>query len=247
MMNEPLERLQWVRKQTGLNAKEFAESVGMTAPGFHNMVARSSRVTRVLANSVELVHGYRAEWILTGEGLRKTDLRERLDPAEQAVLEFTEAFAADGRLSGNYLSRGIEEHRQRQAMDHANWVHKCQLQGEDDIEAKWDEHKRRRIEQQDSLGELRGIIQELQTGGLSQKLVRPLLLAVHFRERWESLRDRSQDFRNIKNLGLEQDFEDALENAQKILKKLDALFALDDEQRAMLENHTMKKGGEWES
>ncbi|MEC7416853.1 MAG: hypothetical protein VX420_01400, partial [SAR324 cluster bacterium] len=96
-------------------------------------------------------------------------------------------------------------------------------------------------------GELRGIIQELQTGGLSQKLVRPLLLAVHFRERWESVRDRSMDFRAMQSFGLEQDFEDALNRSQKILKKLDALFALDDEQRAVLENHTMKKGGEWES
>ena len=43
------------------------------------------------------------------------------------------------------------------------------------------------------------------------------------------------------------EIEDALNRAQKILKKLDALFALNDEQRAELDNHTMKKGGEWES
>jgi hypothetical protein len=72
-MNAPLDRLQWIRKQTGLNTKRFAMSVGMGAAGFHNMVARSSRVSRVLANSTELIHGYRAEWILTGEGLRRED------------------------------------------------------------------------------------------------------------------------------------------------------------------------------
>ena len=92
MMNEPLERLHWIRKQTGLNAKEFAKSVGMTAPGFHNMVARSSRVNRVLANSVELIHGIRAEWILTGEGNRRADVMGRLDAAGQTMLDAIETW-----------------------------------------------------------------------------------------------------------------------------------------------------------
>jgi hypothetical protein len=75
-LNPPLKRLQEVRNGTGLNAQEFAESVGMTAPGFHNMVARSSRVSRVLANSVELIHGIRAKWILMGEGLPRVKQQE---------------------------------------------------------------------------------------------------------------------------------------------------------------------------
>jgi|TARA_Y100000310_G_scaffold342840_1_gene447829 hypothetical protein len=93
--NAPLERLLWIRKQTGLNAKEFAKSVGMTAPGFHNMVARSSRVKRVLANSVELIHGIRAEWILTGEGNRRADVRGRLDAAGQTMLDAIETWMQD--------------------------------------------------------------------------------------------------------------------------------------------------------
>ena len=246
MMNEPLERLHWIRKQAGLNAKEFAESVGMTAPGFHNMVARSSRVNRVLANSVELIHGIRAEWILTGEGMRKADAKERLDAAGQAMLESAEVFDAGGWLLDDYIFRELEEDANRQATDYGRWLNKCSVQGMD-IDAELDRHKQRRIEQQDLLSELWRMFRDLRAGGLSQELVRPLLLALHFRERWESVRDRSMDFRAMQSFGLEQDFEDALENAQKILKKLDALFALDDEQRAMLENHTMKKGGEWES
>jgi hypothetical protein len=93
--NAPLERLLWIRKQTGLNAKEFAKSVGMTAAGFHNMVARSSRVKRVLANSVELIHGIRAEWILTGEGNRRADVRGRLDAAGQTMLDSIETWMQD--------------------------------------------------------------------------------------------------------------------------------------------------------
>ena len=246
MMNEPLERLHWIRKQAGLNAKEFAKSVGMTAPGFHNMVARSSRVNRVLANSVELIHGIRAEWILTGEGMRKADAKERLDAAGQAMLESAEVFDAGGRLLDDYIFRELEEDANRQATDYGRWLNKCSVQGMD-IDAELDRHKQRRIEQQDLLSELWRMFRDLRAGGLSQELVRPLLLALHFRERWESVRDRSMDFRAMQSFGLQQDYEDALNRAQKILKKLDALFALDDEQRAVLENHTMKKGGEWES
>ena len=246
MMNEPLERLHWIRKQAGLNAKEFAKSVGMTAPGFHNMVARSSRVNRVLANSVELIHGIRAEWILTGEGMRKADAKERLDAAGQAMLESAEVFDAGGRLLDDYIFRELEEDANRQVTDYGRWLNKCSVQGMD-IDAELDRHKQRRIEQQDLLSELWRMFRDLRAGGLSQELVRPLLLALHFRERWESVRDRSMDFRAMQSFGLQQDYEDALNRAQKILKKLDALFALDDEQRAVLENHTMKKGGEWES
>ena len=246
MMNEPLERLHWIRKQAGLNAKEFAKSVGMTAPGFHNMVARSSRVNRVLANSVELIHGIRAEWILTGEGMRKADARGRLDAAGQAMLESAEVFDAGGRLLDDYIFRELEEDANRQATDYGRWLNKCSVQGMD-IDAELDRHKQRRIEQQDLLSELWRMFRDLRAGGLSQELVRPLLLALHFRERWESVRDRSMDFRAMQSFGLERDFEDALNRSQKILKKLDALFALNDEQRAELDNHTMQQEGRWES
>ena len=69
-MNNPLERLTWVREKAGLNSKAFAESIGITASGLHNMYTRKSRVSKVLANSVELIHGCRAEWLLEGKGYR---------------------------------------------------------------------------------------------------------------------------------------------------------------------------------
>ena len=68
-IENPLDRLSWVRKKVGLNSKAFAESIGLTASGLHNMYTRKSRVTEVLANSVELIHGIRAKWLLTGEGM----------------------------------------------------------------------------------------------------------------------------------------------------------------------------------
>ena len=68
-IENPLDRLSLVRKKVGLNSKKFAESIGLTASGLHNMYTRKSRISKVLANSVELIHGIRAKWLLTGEGL----------------------------------------------------------------------------------------------------------------------------------------------------------------------------------
>ena len=70
-IENPLDRLSWIRKKVGLNSKAFAESIGLTASGLHNMYTRKSRVSKVLANSVELIHGIRAKWLLTGEGITK--------------------------------------------------------------------------------------------------------------------------------------------------------------------------------
>ena len=70
-IENPLDRLSWVRKKVGLNSKAFAESIGLTASSLHNMYTRESRVTEVLANSVELIHGIRAKWLLTGKGIMK--------------------------------------------------------------------------------------------------------------------------------------------------------------------------------
>ncbi len=72
-MENPLDRLSWVRKKVGLNSKAFAESIGLSASGLHNMYTRKSRVNEVLAYSIELVHGVRSKWLLTGEGLKITE------------------------------------------------------------------------------------------------------------------------------------------------------------------------------
>ncbi len=85
-MGNPLERLTWVRDRVSRNSKSFAESIGMTAAALHNMYTRKSRVTPVLANSVELVHGIRAEWLLTGEGDQEVAEYNGLTPLERCGL-----------------------------------------------------------------------------------------------------------------------------------------------------------------
>ena len=86
-LKAPLDRLLWVQKMKGMNSKDFAESIGLTGPAFHNLKTRNSKISRPLAYAVELKTGISAEWILTGEVRPESDPRNRLDLSEQAVLE----------------------------------------------------------------------------------------------------------------------------------------------------------------
>ena len=108
-MKNPLDRLSWVRERVGLNSKAFAESIGLTAAGLHNMYTRKSRVTEVLANSVELVHGIRAQWLLSGEGLRVTDHHILLDANEQALLECIKNSNGGNILLGEFVLKELED------------------------------------------------------------------------------------------------------------------------------------------
>jgi hypothetical protein len=200
--------------------------------------------------AIEAVHGIRAEWILTGEGLRQADARERLDVADQAMLESIEALNAGDRCLEDFIVWEIERGFSDQSTNYLRWLNRSEIPGElprDAFDAASSKYEQKRVEQQELLSKLRRHIRGLKEGNLKQMIVRPLLLALHFRERWESVRDRSMDFRAMQSFGLERDFEDALNRSQKILKKLDALFALNDEQRAELDNHTMQQEGRWES
>lgn len=75
-MNEQLARLQSIWEQSGMNQTQFARSLGLSQPAFSRMFTRDAPVSRVLAQSCELVHGFRADWILTGEGPKRAAARD---------------------------------------------------------------------------------------------------------------------------------------------------------------------------
>ena len=62
-LKAPLDRLLRVQKLKGMNSKDFAESIGLTGPAFHNLKTRNSKISRPLAYAVELKTGISAEWI----------------------------------------------------------------------------------------------------------------------------------------------------------------------------------------
>lgn len=80
------ERLRQVLKEENESGRVFSKSIGLSPTSFHKVLTGTAALTPSLANSIELVYGYRAQWLLRGEGMRKADPREKLNAAEQTIL-----------------------------------------------------------------------------------------------------------------------------------------------------------------
>ncbi len=233
-MTNPLDRLSWVRERVGLNSKAFAESIGLTAAGLHNMYTRKSRVTDVLANSVELVHGIRAQWLLTGEGLRITDHRTLLDASEQALLECIENSKGGKILVGEFVLKELEDEIESESIIYGRWLSRVAANGKHKGE-DWSKYEKLRIKKEKLRSEIWDVLNNLREGGLKQIIVDPLLLAIHFKDRWNEIRERSADYKQMQSFGLQPDFDEAYLTLKKIVEKMKGLFRLTNEQKKILE------------
>ena len=233
-MKNPLDRLSWVRERVGLNSKAFAESIGLTAAGLHNMYTRKSRVTDVLANSVELVHGIRAQWLLTGEGLRVTDHRTLLDASEQALLECIENSKGGKILVGEFVLKELEDEIEIESVIYGRWLSRVAAKGKHKGE-DWSKYEKLRIKKEKLRSEIWDVLNNLREGGLKQIIVDPLLLAIHFKDRWNEIRERSADYKQMQSFGLQSEFDAAHLTLKKIVEKMKGLFRLSNEQKKKLE------------
>ncbi len=233
-MKNPLDRLSWVRERVGLNSKAFAESIGLTAAGLHNMFTRKSRVTEVLANSVELVHGIRAQWLLSGEGLRVTDHHILLDASEQALLECIKNSQGGNILLGEFVLKELEDEIESASVIYGRWLNRTAAKGKHK-EEEWAKFKKLRIKKEKLRSEIWDVLNNLREGGLKQIIVDPLLLAIHFKDRWNEIRERSADYKQMQSFGLQPDFDEAYLTLKKIVEKMKGLFRLTNEQKKILE------------
>ena len=233
-MKNPLDRLSWVRERVGLNSKAFAESIGLTAAGLHNMYTRKSRVTEVLANSVELVHGIRAQWLLSGEGLRNTDHHTLLDASEQALLECIENSKGGNILLGEFVLKELEDEIESASVIYGRWLSRTAAMGKHK-EEEWAKFEKLRIKKEKLRSEIWDVLNNLREGGLKQIIVDPLLLAIHFKDRWNEIRERSADYKQMQSFGLQPDFDEAYLTLKKIVEKMKGLFRLTNEQKKILE------------
>ena len=203
-MENPLERLTWVRDRVSLNSKSFAESIGMTAAALHNMYTRKSRVTPVLANSVELVHGVRAEWLLTGEGDQEVAEYSGLTPLERcglnALLSHSQKWyhlehlifeKHESKISdyfGKSLREGVDlenaQVRRKNALFQLNSIRQVFRELERDEQAILNDK------------ELRGK-EKLSEKEKKTRLGQALLLAVHFGDEWESIKADCQQWKDV--------------------------------------------------
>ena len=233
-MKNPLDRLSWVRERVGLNSKAFAESIGLTAAGLHNMYTRKSRVTEVLANSVELVHGIRAQWLLSGEGLRVTDHHILLDASEQALLECIKNSKGGNILLGEFVLKELDNEIESASVIYGRWLNRTAAKGKHK-EEEWSKYEKLRIKKEKLRTELWDVLNNLREGDVKQIVVDPLLLAIHFKDRWKEIRERSIDYKQMQSFGLQPDFDEAYLTLKKIVEKMKGLFRLTNEQKKILE------------
>ena len=233
-MKNPLDRLSWVRERVGLNSKAFAESIGLTAAGLHNMYTRKSRVTEVLANSVELVHGIRAQWLLSGEGLRVTDHHILLDASEQALLECIKNSKGGNILLGEFVLKELDNEIESASVIYGRWLNRTAAKGKHK-EEEWSKYEKLRIKKEKLRTELWDVLNNLREGDVKQIVVDPLLLAIHFKDRWKEIRERSADYKQMQSFGLQPDFDAAYLTLKKIVEKMKGLFRLTNEQKKILE------------
>jgi len=233
-MKNPLDRLSWVRERVGLNSKAFAESIGLTAAGLHNMYTRKSRVTDVLANSVELIHGVRAQWLLSGEGLRVTDHHTLLDASEQALLECIKKSKGGKNIVEEFVLKELEDEIESSSVIYGRWLNQIATKGKHK-EEDWSKYEKLRIKKEKLRSEIWDVLNNLREGGVKQIVVEPLLLAIHFKDRWEEIRERSIDYKQMQSFGLQPDFDEAYLTLKKIVEKMKGLFRLTNEQKKILE------------
>ena len=233
-MKNPLDRLSWVRERVGLNSKAFAESIGLTAAGLHNMYTRKSRVTEVLANSVELVHGIRAQWLLSGEGLRVTDHHILLDASEQALLECIKNSKGGNILLGEFVLKELDNEIESASVIYGRWLNRTAAKGKHK-EEEWAKFEKLRIKKEKLRSEIWDVLKNLREGDVKQIVVDPLLLAIHFKDRWNEIRERSADYKQMQSFGLQPDFDEAYLTLKKIVEKMKGLFRLTNEQKKILE------------
>ena len=233
-MKNPLDRLSWVRERVGLNSKAFAESIGLTAAGLHNMYTRKSRVTEVLANSVELVHGIRAQWLLSGEGLRVTDHHILLDASEQALLECIKNSKGGNILLREFVLKELDNEIESASVIYGRWLNRTAAKGKHK-EEEWSKFEKLRIKKEKLRTELWDVLNNLREGDVKQIVVDPLLLAIHFKDRWKEIRERSADYKQMQSFGLQPDFDEAYLTLKKIVEKMKGLFRLTNEQKKILE------------
>jgi len=222
------------RERVGLNSKAFAESIGLTAAGLHNMYTRKSRVTEVLANSVELVHGIRAQWLLSGEGLRNTDHHTLLDASEQALLECIKYSQGGNILLGEFVLKELEDEIESASVIYGRWLSRTAAMGKHK-EEEWAKFEKLRIKKEKLRLEIWDVLNNLREGDVKQIVVDPLLLAIHFKDRWKEIRERSADYKQMQSFGLQPDFDEAYLTLKKIVEKMKGLFRLTNEQKKILE------------
>jgi len=79
-------RIRIVFEEKKLTQQKFAEDIGMSQSGFATLMTGEGKVSKTLALAIEVKHGYRADWIETGEGEKKSITASMTNPISNMIL-----------------------------------------------------------------------------------------------------------------------------------------------------------------
>jgi len=236
-----LERLQSVLKQQeGMSGRKFAEAIGLKAESATRLFNGVTGLTKPLANSIELKFGYRAEWLLTGEGNRRVDPRRNLDTEDLAALESLSLHSPNDETLNRLIREGLVRRVNEKQEKYMQAIAYRDSKG-DALAQEIDVYTKLWVKKSSLLEQIDTVIESLRRGNLNQVVVSPLFLAIHFLDRWDSVKGRSTSYRNMLSFGASQAFEEALLQVRGCLDELDELFRLSDEEESFL-TESQRKG-----
>ena len=94
------ERLKQAIRRLGLTQVKVAKDLEMSLSGFTYLLSGRSLITPTIAYAMEFKYNIGSDWILSGRGFLKPELRLRLDPWERLILELL-----NRKFDEEYLNR----------------------------------------------------------------------------------------------------------------------------------------------
>ena len=205
---EVRERLKKIFKASGKSSRAFSESIGLKPTSFHKVLTGPAGLTIPLANSIELKHGYRAEWILNGKGNMKVSKRSQLSPLEICFLDVS--FSSSQKWSilelliFEKLNKNIDDQywknlRERvdsKIADSKRSVSQLNLERISQVFSELREEEKTSIENHDTQGQNKYAL-----------LTQTLLLATYFADKWCGIKDECAEYQELQTEDNLSDFE----------------------------------------
>ena len=205
---EVRERLKKIFKASGKSSRAFSESIGLKPTSFHKVLTGPAGLTIPLANSIELKHGYRAEWILNGKGNMKVSKRSQLSPLEICFLDVS--FSSSQKWSilelliFEKLNKNIDDQywknlRERvdsKIADSKRSVSQLNLERISQVFRELREEEKTCIENHDTQGQNKYAL-----------LTQTLLLATYFADKWYDVKNDCAEYQELQTEDNLSDFE----------------------------------------
>ena len=205
---EVRERLKKIFKASGKSSRAFSESIGLKPTSFHKVLTGPAGLTIPLANSIELKHGYRAEWILNGKGNMKVSKRSQLSPLEICFLDVS--FSSSQKWSilelliFEKLNKNIDDQywknlRERvdsKIADSKRSVSQLNLERISQVFRELREEEKTCIENHDTQGQNKYAL-----------LTQTLLQATYFADKWYAVKNECAEYQELQTEDNLSDFE----------------------------------------